>query len=125
MPTPSSQATSLRAAIALLSPARAPGCTASTIVAAGECKREGWLLKARRPRADTARREWRRRWFLIGLVSGAVIGAGRIMQGGHFLSDVIFAFYTVWLSCELVAWIDHRRLQRSQPPPSRPNRPTF
>lgn len=68
---------------------------------------------------------WRRRWFLIGLVSGAVIGAGRIMQGGHFLSDVIFAFYTVWLSCELVAWIDHRRLQRSQPPPSRPNRPTF
>ena len=68
---------------------------------------------------------WRRRWFLIGLVSGAVIGAGRIMQGGHFLSDVIFAFYTVWLSCELVAWIDPRRLQRGQPPPSRPHRPSF
>ncbi len=68
---------------------------------------------------------WRRRWFLIGLVSGAVIGAGRIMQGGHFLSDVIFAFYTVWLSCELVAWIDQRRLQRGQPPPSRPHRPSF
>lgn len=68
---------------------------------------------------------WRRRWFLIGLVSGAVIGAGRIMQGGHFLSDVIFAFYSVWLSCELVAWIDRRRLSRGQPPPSRPHRPTF
>lgn len=68
---------------------------------------------------------WRRRWFLIGLVSGAVIGAGRIMQGGHFLSDVIFAFYSVWLSCELVAWIDRRRLRRGQPPPSRPHRPTF
>lgn len=68
---------------------------------------------------------WRRRWFLIGLVSGAVIGAGRIMQGGHFLSDVIFAFYTVWLSCELVAWLDQRRLRRGQPPPSRPHRPTF
>lgn len=68
---------------------------------------------------------WRRRWFLIGLVSGAVIGAGRIMQGGHFLSDVIFAFYAVWLSCELVAWVDRRRLQRGQPPPSRPHRPSF
>ncbi len=68
---------------------------------------------------------WRRRWFLIGLVAGAVIGAGRIMQGGHFLSDVIFAFYAVWLSSELVAWIDRRRTQRSQPPPSRPHRPTL
>lgn len=68
---------------------------------------------------------WRRRWFLIGLVSGAVIGAGRIMQGGHFLSDVIFAFYTVWLSCELVTWLDQRRLTRGQPPPSRPHRPNF
>lgn len=68
---------------------------------------------------------WRRRWFLIGLVSGAVIGVGRIMQGGHFLSDVIFAFYAVWLSCELVAWIDRRRLRRGQPPPSRPHRPAL
>lgn len=68
---------------------------------------------------------WRRRWLLIGLVSGAVIGAGRIMQGGHFLSDVVFAFYAVWLSCELVAWIDRRRTRRGQPPPSRPHRPSM
>lgn len=68
---------------------------------------------------------WRRRWLLIGLVSGAVIGAGRIMQGGHFLSDVIFAFYAVWFSCELVAWLDRRRTRRGQPPPSRPHRPTL
>lgn len=68
---------------------------------------------------------WRRRWFLIGLVSGAVIGAGRIMQGGHFLSDVVFAFYAVWMSCELVGWIDRRRLRRGRPPPSRPHRPAF
>ena len=38
---------------------------------------------------------WRRRWFLIGTVAGAVVGLGRIMQGGHFLSDIIFAFYAV------------------------------
>lgn len=68
---------------------------------------------------------WRRRWFLIGLVSGAVIGAGRIMQGGHFLSDVVFSFFAVWLSCELVRWLDRRRLARHRPPPSRPHRPVF
>ncbi|MEY4767212.1 MAG: hypothetical protein RI907_3885 [Pseudomonadota bacterium] len=60
---------------------------------------------------------WRRRWFLIGTVVGAVVGLGRIMQGGHFLSDVVFAFYAVWLSCEWVAWMDHRRTMRLAPPP--------
>jgi len=58
---------------------------------------------------------WRRRWFLIGLVTGAVVGLGRMMQGGHYLSDIIFAFYAVWLSCELVAWVDRRRLARHAP----------
>jgi lipid A 4'-phosphatase len=66
---------------------------------------------------------WRRRWFLIGLVAGAAIGAGRIMQGGHFLSDVIFSFYSVWISCELVAWLDRKRLSKGRPPP--PHRPTL
>lgn len=52
---------------------------------------------------------WRRRWLLIGIVCGGVIGLGRIMQGGHYLSDVLFSFYAVWLSCEFVAWMDRRR----------------
>lgn len=76
----------------------------------------------------TCRPAWRRRWLLIGVVAGSAVGAGRIMQGGHFLSDVIFAFYAVWLSCELVAWVDRRRLARLQPPrprPHRPHRPRF
>jgi lipid A 4'-phosphatase len=55
---------------------------------------------------------WRRRWFLIGTVTGAVVGFGRILQGGHFLSDIIFSFYAIWLSCELVAWADRKRLSR-------------
>lgn len=58
---------------------------------------------------------WRRRWLLIGTVAGGVVGMGRMMQGGHFLSDIIFAFYAIWLSCELVAWVDRRRLARSAP----------
>jgi lipid A 4'-phosphatase len=45
---------------------------------------------------------WRRRWLLIGIVAGGVIGAGRMMQGGHFLSDIIFAFYAVWVPCEII-----------------------
>ncbi|MBI2732608.1 MAG: phosphatase PAP2 family protein [Aquabacterium sp.] len=57
---------------------------------------------------------WRRRWLLIGTVTGGIVGMGRMMQGGHFLSDIIFAFYAIWLSCELVAWADRRRLSRSR-----------
>ncbi len=57
---------------------------------------------------------WRRRWLLIGTVAGGIVGMGRMMQGGHFLSDIIFAFYAIWLSCELVAWADRRRLSRSR-----------
>ncbi|MBH1986317.1 MAG: phosphatase PAP2 family protein [Burkholderiales bacterium] len=66
---------------------------------------------------------WRRRWLLIGLVAGGVVGLGRILQGGHYLTDVVFSFYAVWLSCELVAWVDGRRLSKGQPPPSRRHRP--
>lgn len=70
---------------------------------------------------------WRRRWLLIGIVTGGIVGAGRMMQGGHFLSDIIFAFYGVWLSCELVAWIDrrlqHRRAGPAAGKPHRPHRP--
>lgn len=58
---------------------------------------------------------WRRRWLLIGTVAGAVVGFGRMLQGGHFLSDIIFSFYAIWLSCELVAWADRKRLSRSTP----------
>lgn len=53
---------------------------------------------------------WRRRWLLIGVACGAAIGLGRMMQGGHFLSDIIFAFYAVWIPCEIVAALDRRLL---------------
>jgi lipid A 4'-phosphatase len=63
----------------------------------------------------------RRRWLMVGLLTGGAIGAGRMLQGGHFLSDVVFAFYAVWLSCELVVWLDRKRLLRrthAHPPSS-------
>lgn len=64
---------------------------------------------------------WRRRWFLAGLVAGSAVGLGRIMQGGHYLSDVVFSFYVVWISCELVAFgmrrFDRRHRPTSPSPP--------
>ena len=37
-----------------------------------------------------------RRWLLLPVLAGGVIGAGRIVQGGHFFSDVIFSGWVVW-----------------------------
>jgi lipid A 4'-phosphatase len=61
---------------------------------------------------------WRRRWFLIGLVAGSLVSLARVMQGAHFLSDVVFSFHAVWLSCEAVACLMSRPfLARLLPPP--------
>lgn len=51
----------------------------------------------------------RRRWTLIGLTVGTVFGLGRIAQGGHFLSDIVFSFYATWFAA-WVAWMIFRRL---------------
>ncbi|MDR1229140.1 MAG: phosphatase PAP2 family protein [Azoarcus sp.] len=51
----------------------------------------------------------RRRWTAIGLALGGIAGLGRISQGGHFLSDVVFAFYFTWFSAWLV-WRIFRKL---------------
>lgn len=51
----------------------------------------------------------RRRWTLAGLALGGIAGLGRIAQGGHFLSDVVFAFFITWWSAWLV-WLIFRKL---------------
>ena len=38
----------------------------------------------------------RRRWLAVGLLAGLVVGLGRIAQGGHFASDVLFAGLEIW-----------------------------
>lgn len=43
----------------------------------------GWILSSRR-------------WFMAGLAVGVMVGLGRIIQGGHFFSDVTFAFWAVY-----------------------------
>ena len=42
--------------------------------------------------------KFRRKWVGIGLVAGGAIGYVRMAQGGHFLSDVVFAFFAVYLA---------------------------
>lgn len=40
----------------------------------------------------------RRYWLFIGVFSGLSIGWVRIVQGGHFLSDVVFAGWVIYLT---------------------------
>lgn len=62
-------------------------------------------------------RRRRQFWFLVGLTAGGLIGLVRIMQGGHFLSDVVFSLVSIW-ACHLFVhftWIRFRawQLQRA------------
>ena len=54
-----------------------------------------------------AGRRRKRQWLWAGLVFGTVVGAVRMAQGGHFLSDVVFAALAVWWTYHLIGrlWI--------------------
>lgn len=45
-----------------------------------------------------------RRWFWIGLMVGIAASAGRVLQGGHFFSDVITSGFIVFFTCQVLAW---------------------
>lgn len=62
---------------------------------------------------------WRRRrqaWLLAGVAAGGFFGAARIMQGGHFLSDVVFSGWVIWLSMQAIrtVWLRLRRRRLQQ-----------
>lgn len=44
-------------------------------------------------------------WLWLGLACGTLIGLTRIVVGAHFLSDIVFSFFLVYLSAALVARI--------------------
>ncbi|QBK04694.1 phosphatase PAP2 family protein [Hylemonella gracilis] len=56
----------------------------------------------------------RRRWRRIGWFAGGVLGGVRILQGGHFLSDVLFSAVVMWLCCWLMRelWLRFARWRR-------------
>lgn len=48
----------------------------------------------------------RRSWFYAGLAMGFVVSFGRLVQGGHFASDLIFAGYLCYFSYRILSyWI--------------------
>jgi len=50
-----------------------------------------------------------RRWLLYGGLIGGLAGLGRIMQGSHFLSDIVFSYVAVLLTAQLCArWLLRR-----------------
>lgn len=75
----------------------------------------------------------RRRWWWAGLGASALIGAGRVLQGGHYVSDVVFAFLVIWAVClaasaglraaRRAAAGRRRGGSRSGPPPGPRSRP--
>ena len=47
-------------------------------------------------------RRTRWRWWALGALAGSVIGAGRIVQGRHFLADIVFCMLALWLVAVLL-----------------------
>lgn len=48
----------------------------------------------------------RQRWMAGGAALGTILGIVRIVQGGHFLSDIVFAYCLVFVT----AWVMHALL---------------
>lgn len=58
----------------------------------------------------------RRRWLLAGAAAGGCMGLIRMLPGGHFLSDVVFAWFAVYFTLWLTEWT-FRRLRWLPPAP--------
>lgn len=46
----------------------------------------------------------KRRYLLGGLVIGAIVSMGRVVQGGHFLSDVVTAGFIVYFTSQVLSY---------------------
>ena len=62
----------------------------------------------------------RRAWRIVGITAGSLIGLARIVQGGHFLSDVLGALIVVWFTNEVLYWWMLGRGWLEPPPQSAP-----
>lgn len=55
----------------------------------------------------------RRHWRVTGLSAGLLIGLGRVLEGGHFASDIVYAGLVIWGVCLVWReWLLRRRAQR-------------
>ncbi len=61
--------------------------------------------------AFLVRRELKNRILLIASTIGFVIGAVRIIQGGHFFSDVIFSFFFTFFTLRILYYLMYERVK--------------
>ena len=45
----------------------------------------------------------RRYWLFVGALTGGAVGLGRVIQGAHFFSDVLFGYFVVLFSALICA----------------------
>ncbi|MCG3200898.1 MAG: hypothetical protein NFCOHLIN_00760 [Gammaproteobacteria bacterium] len=64
---------------------------------------------------DPRRRRW---WMAAGMLAGSYAGLMRMVQGAHFLSDVIFAFFAVYATALVVDAAFRRLGWLPEPPPA-------
>lgn len=58
---------------------------------------------------NTVCRKRRSLLILLAGIYGAVVGMVRILQGGHFLSDIVFAFFIIYALSAILYWIMFER----------------
>ncbi|MBP9743359.1 MAG: phosphatase PAP2 family protein [Burkholderiales bacterium] len=55
----------------------------------------------------------RKRGLIIGLIAGGFVGVVRMLQGGHYLSDVVFCGIFVWMAAYLVIyWVNKIKIAK-------------
>jgi len=50
------------------------------------------------------------------MLVGAVVSAGRIVQGGHFISDVLTAGFIVYFTCRVMSYylLGHANIRKEK-----------
>jgi len=51
----------------------------------------------------------RRRFMTLAITGGVLVGLGRVIQGGHFLSDVVTSGFMVASTAYLLYWLMYRK----------------
>lgn len=53
----------------------------------------------------------RRSLLTLGLIYGGLMGTGRIIQGGHYFSDILASLFIVYISAELLEIVFFRKME--------------